>query len=149
MNLFQAREIASRAVTEKGLQDGRKYALIDGVLGERPNAWLFAFDSALFVETGAQRHRLLGNGPIYVDKRNGTVTFLGTYGSTSQVVDDFERRHGVLVHPEPDSVANPIANSRDAVTGLSDDDPCGGGDSTCRAPGPDHVVRPVHMISTK
>ena len=49
------------------------FALLDSATAEVDVGWVFFFQSARNVETGNERDALAGNGPMLVDRRDGSL----------------------------------------------------------------------------
>lgn len=58
---------------------------------ERPFGWVFFYNSKKYIETGAFRHRLAGNGPVIVNKETRGVEFYGARKPVQEVIEDYER----------------------------------------------------------
>jgi hypothetical protein len=56
---------------------------------EFSNGWVFVYESRRYVETGDFNERLVGNGPIVIDKDSGEMTFLGTHASVSELLAEY------------------------------------------------------------
>jgi hypothetical protein len=69
----EARAKASKLVDEWGAKAGMEFAIDDEYSHEESWCWVFAFNSRIFLETGAESWALTGNGPIVVEKESGTV----------------------------------------------------------------------------
>lgn len=61
---------------------------------EKPFGWVFFYNSKKFVETGEFRYRLAGNGPVIVNKHNGSVDFFGGAKPSQVIVADYEEEFG-------------------------------------------------------
>lgn len=59
---------------------------------EKPFGWVFFYNSKRFVETGESRYRLAGNGPIIVNKHNGSVEFFGSAKPPQDIVMEYEQK---------------------------------------------------------
>jgi len=59
---------------------------------EKPFGWVFFYNSKRYVETGEFRYRLAGNGPIIVNKHNGSVKFFGTNKPPQELVEEYEQK---------------------------------------------------------
>ena len=59
---------------------------------EKPFGWVFFYNSKRYVETGEFRYRLAGNGPVIVNKHNGSVEFFGTNKPPQEIVEEYEKK---------------------------------------------------------
>jgi hypothetical protein len=59
---------------------------------EKPFGWVFFYNSKRFVETGESRYRLAGNGPVIVNKHNGSVEFFGSAKPLQEIVTEYEQK---------------------------------------------------------
>ena len=89
----EALKLAMSRVHELGA-GGEEFALALDRTIERDRCYVFFYNTKRFLETGENRYRLAGNGPILVSKYDG---YLQAYGSNRPVevfVSDFERQIG-------------------------------------------------------
>lgn len=61
---------------------------------ERPFGWVFFYDSKRHVETGDFRDALLGNAPLIVDRRDGSVHITGTANTVDYYIAEYEKNQG-------------------------------------------------------
>jgi Immunity protein 35 len=66
------------------------FVIIENRTTERSFGWIFFCNSRKFLETGLPRYRLAGNGPIIVNKIDGTVRLCGAGQSLEEVIRDYE-----------------------------------------------------------
>jgi hypothetical protein len=59
---------------------------------ERPFGWVFFYNSKRFLDTGESRYRLAGNGPVIVNKQNGSVEFFGAGKPPQEIVAEYEQK---------------------------------------------------------
>jgi hypothetical protein len=59
---------------------------------EKSFGWVFFYNSKKFLETGEFRQRLAGNGPVIVNKHNGSIEFFGTNKPPQEIVEEYEKR---------------------------------------------------------
>ena len=64
----------------------------DGETIEKPFGWVFFYDTKRCLDTGEFRFGLVGNGPVMVNKYDGTVTFYGTGQPLEYYIEDYERK---------------------------------------------------------
>jgi hypothetical protein len=86
----EALEIVSKKLQEMRPSD--PFVVVEKSTIERPFGWVFFYNSKKFVETGEFGDRLLGNGPVIVNKHNGSVEFLGSSRPPLEFVEEYERR---------------------------------------------------------
>ena len=68
------------------------FVIIEDYTIERPFGWVFFYNSKKFLETGIFRYRLLGNGPIIVNKATGTIESCGTGETTEETIENYEKK---------------------------------------------------------
>jgi secreted PhoX family phosphatase len=59
---------------------------------EKAFGWIFFYNTKEFRDTGNFSSRLVGNGPVMVNKYDGNVTFYGTGESLEHYIEDYERK---------------------------------------------------------
>ena len=59
---------------------------------EKPFGWVFFYNSKRFVETGQSRYQLAGNGPVIVNKHDGSVKFFGAGRPPLEIVAQNEQK---------------------------------------------------------
>ena len=59
---------------------------------EKPYGWVFYFDSKAYLETGVVSHALAGNGPMIVNRHDGSIAELGTALPTHIYIAEYESR---------------------------------------------------------
>lgn len=82
LTLEQAREIASRKLDE--IAGGIELRILDETVQDLGEGWLFGYQSAKFLETGAFADSLVGNVPLFVTKGDGRTFFLSHHRSLSE-----------------------------------------------------------------
>jgi immunity protein 35 of polymorphic toxin system len=60
------------------VEDGDDLVLLEKETLERPFGWVFFYNSKRFVDTHDDRYALIGNGPLIVDRLDGSVHLTGT-----------------------------------------------------------------------
>jgi len=58
---------------------------------ERPFGWIFFYNSRAFIESGRPEDAVIGNGPVVVDRRDGSVHVTGSTASFERFLDDYVR----------------------------------------------------------
>src|SRR2546423_582937 len=76
-------------------------ALAEDRVLERPFGWIFFYNSRQFLETGDDRHALLGNAPFIVDRRDGSVHATGTGRPLQHYIERYERERPPDPAPSP------------------------------------------------
>ena len=59
---------------------------------ERPEGWVFYYDSRGFLETGDVNSMLMGNAPIFVDRQNGEANVINGALPVDQALERLHRR---------------------------------------------------------
>jgi hypothetical protein len=68
------------------------FVVVDADTIERPFGWVFFYNSKKFLETGTFSYRLAGNGPVIVNKHDGTIEFFGAFKPPTEFISEYERR---------------------------------------------------------
>jgi hypothetical protein len=93
----KAAQLAADHVKKLNAGCAEEFALAADRMIERDQCFVFFYNTKRFLETGDNRYRLAGNGPILVSKRDG---YLHAYGSNRPVevfIADFERQIAAVV----------------------------------------------------
>ena len=67
------------------------FVVVESQIIEKPYGWVFFYNSKSFVETGLLQYTLAGNGPVIVNKYDGTVQFLGSSEAQLEVLGEYDR----------------------------------------------------------
>jgi hypothetical protein len=59
----------------------------------KPYGWIFFYNSKRYMETGSPLDALGGNGPIVVERTDGTLHQLGSAQQPDASIAEFERAH--------------------------------------------------------
>ncbi|MBF9069207.1 YrhB domain-containing protein [Streptacidiphilus fuscans] len=88
----QAREIADRFIAEANARPryGDDELVITG-FAEHRFGWSFSYQSSRWVETGDIQHLLIGQGPVVIDRRDGSVHAFGSATPDADVARFQER----------------------------------------------------------
>jgi hypothetical protein len=70
---------------------GTPFAIVESHTIEKPYGWIFFYQSKKFLETGLNQDKLAGNGPIIVNKYDGTLEFLGPL-TTWELIAEYESK---------------------------------------------------------
>lgn len=66
--------------------------LIESKTVEREFGWVFVYAPERFLETRDPRHLVPGDGPLVVQRDDGSTVFLGTSVPPDAAIREFERR---------------------------------------------------------
>jgi hypothetical protein len=69
--------------------DQIEFVIVDTI--ERPWGWVFVYDSADHVRSGADEDMVLGNAPILVERKSGRLFVTGTAESTEHYIALYEQ----------------------------------------------------------
>jgi len=89
LTIEEARILAIEKLTEIQSQTTIKLVLLENKTIEFKYGWVFFFHSEEFVKTGNIDFMIAGNGPIVIDKYNGTVDRFGTARETSFYIQKY------------------------------------------------------------
>ena len=70
--------------------DGDELIVVDEATIEKDYGWVFFYTSRRFLETGDICYMVAGNGPIIVDRQNGTMIQLGTALPVKEYIEEYE-----------------------------------------------------------
>lgn len=86
-----ARAIAIEYISGLKWPGIREMALYDGAVMERSFGWVFFYNSKSFIESGDPLQAAIGNSPIIVDRRDGSVHVTGTAGPLERYLEKYEQ----------------------------------------------------------
>ena len=86
----EALEIVSKRLRQ--MSPDNDFVVVERHTIEKSFGWVFFYNSRKFVETGAFRYRLAGNGPVIVNKHSGSVDFFGSNMSPLKIIEEYERK---------------------------------------------------------
>ena len=92
MTQAQAREAVMVELQKKHGFVEYDYVVADEYTIERPSGWVFFYTSRRYLETRNLGFLLVGNGPVYVSKSDGSIAFLGTAGDVERNIEEYESR---------------------------------------------------------
>jgi len=95
----QATAIAREALARLPQPKGDQLVLVETATIERPFGWVFCYNSKKYLETGDDRHALLGNAPLIVDREDGSVHATGTARPVQYYIHEYEHKKGL--RPDP------------------------------------------------
>jgi hypothetical protein len=87
----EALELVSNKLQNMSTSDD-PFAIVDAETIEKPFGWVFFYNSQKYLETGEFSYRLAGNGPVIVNKHNGSVEFFGASRPPLEIVEEYERK---------------------------------------------------------
>jgi hypothetical protein len=70
---------------------GAPFAIVESHTIEKPYGWIFFYQSKKFLQTGLDQDKLAGNGPIIVNKYEGTIEFLGS-PTTWELITEYDNK---------------------------------------------------------
>jgi hypothetical protein len=89
MTKAEALDFVSKKLGAKSTDDD-SHIVNDAWTLEKPFGWIFFYNSKKFLETGEFRYRLAGNGPVIVNKFDGSIQFLGSSPSELLLLEKYE-----------------------------------------------------------
>ena len=89
----EAMELVSKRLKQMGTPDD-PFVVDDAETIVRPFGWVFFYNSKVFLETGAFSYRLAGNGPVIVNKHDGSVEFYGASKPVDVLIAEYESKLG-------------------------------------------------------
>ncbi len=91
INAQTARGMARHQVATMAVDLGLDLVLQPEKTMETDVGWVFFYNSRQFVETGDEKHALIGNAPLLIDGRTGSLHLLGTERPVEAYLDDYRR----------------------------------------------------------
>ena len=88
-----AKALVSKKLAERSPADNPS-VVVDKRTIERPFGWIFFYNSEKFIATGESMYRLAGNGPVFVNKRTGSIDFFGSVPTVDAILADYEKQLG-------------------------------------------------------
>ena len=85
--------VSSKLLQMSGPDD--PFVIVDAGTIEKPFGWVFFYNSQKFIETGDYRYQLAGNGPVIVNRSDGSVEFCGTSRAVDALIEEYERKRAV------------------------------------------------------
>jgi len=74
--------------------EGDEIVLLEAETLERSFGWVFFYTSRRYEETRSISDMLVGNAPLIVDRRDGTVHYTGTGRPVEFYLEQYEARRG-------------------------------------------------------
>ena len=84
LNAAESLAIAEQMLEKLRRDAGEEVMIKTAVTRETERSWVYFYNTRVFLETGSFSHALVGNGPIVVDKSDGTVR----WGRTDIPIED-------------------------------------------------------------
>ncbi len=91
ISLEEARQRVSRYLDRPDPYQTEQIEFVIVETMERPWGWVFVYDSAAHVRSGADDDMLLGNAPVLVERESGRLFVTGTAESTEHYMALFEQ----------------------------------------------------------
>ena len=92
MTKEQAQEAVATELRTRCQIPGDSFVIVEGLTIEKAFGWVFFYDSKKYLETRNINEAIAGNGPVFVNKHDGTIEFCGSYKSVQDFVSEFERK---------------------------------------------------------
>lgn len=92
LSFQQAREIAEKTIQNKHCDPDDMYIIVENIIIEKPYAWIFPYTSKRWLE-GDFNYAIGGNGPLFVDKRDGRISTFRTGLSIEGMIDEYEEEN--------------------------------------------------------
>lgn len=64
--------------------------VVDEITIEKPFGWVFSYNTKKFVDTGVSDYRIVGNGPIIVNKHTGAIKHCPSYKTVEESIKEYE-----------------------------------------------------------
>ena len=71
--------------------DDEPRIVVDSATIERPFSWVFFYNTKRYLETGDYRYQLAGNGPVMVNKHDGSIEFWVAWKPVDTLIEEYER----------------------------------------------------------
>jgi hypothetical protein len=86
----QALEIARKTVA--GIEGGSEYVILEDQTVEKPFGWVFSYAPKKYVETKDMKYLRPGDGPLVVQREDGTTFFVSTSVPPNVAIAEIELR---------------------------------------------------------
>ena len=84
-----AKKIVEEQINLSYTADGDELVVLEDETIQKEYGWIFFYTSRRFIETGDLNHMVVGNAPIIVNRRTGSLTWLGT----AEPLENYVRRY--------------------------------------------------------
>jgi CHASE2 domain-containing sensor protein len=88
-----ATDIARKYLAAKKASPNAVPSLQEALTIEKAFGWVFFYNSAKYLETGDDRYALIGNSPLIVDRRDGSLHVTGSAQPIDFYITEYERMH--------------------------------------------------------
>jgi hypothetical protein len=85
----RALEIARKAVDD--LKASQPFVIIENKTQTKDFGWVFFYTSKKFLETHDRKDLIPGNGPLVVDRLDGTIHFLSSSLPPNRAIEEYEK----------------------------------------------------------
>ena len=89
LSYSQALSIAEKEVIKLSMPDD-EYIIVEDQVVEMYWGWIFIYNSRHFIETGDDQYLLMGNAPIFVNKKTGQIHHTGTAHDIDYYIAEYE-----------------------------------------------------------
>ena len=89
----EAKEIAKNIIIEVCASVKEPIVLLENKTIEKEYAWIFFYNSEIFIEAGDVLHALGGNSPIFVSKKDGRVSKYSTGYTVEKMIEIHEEEN--------------------------------------------------------
>jgi hypothetical protein len=90
-----ARKLAEEYLSKKQTCPPTPLTILDGHTIEADFGWVFFWTSKQYIETGELRYALAGNGPLIVDRRDGSVHETSAAEPLEKVTERYRETHAL------------------------------------------------------
>src|SRR5262249_54996518 len=94
-NQKEARNLAEQLLSTLEGVPPTELVILDEHTIETDFGWVFFWSSKRYVETGESRYALAGNGPLIVDRRDGSIHKTSTSEPTDEIIERYRRGHAL------------------------------------------------------
>jgi hypothetical protein len=92
-NKQEARSLAEQHLCKLPVSPPMELVILDQHTIETDFGWVFFWNSKKYVEAGEYQYALAGNGPLIVDRRDGSIHETSTAEPVEEIVDRYRRTH--------------------------------------------------------
>lgn len=85
----QATEIARKTIAD--LKSGTEFVILEDKTVEKDFGWVFIYTPKKFMETKDRKYLVPGNGPLVVNRSDGSTRFLSTAAPPAKAIEEYER----------------------------------------------------------
>jgi len=90
ISLSQAQALAQTALNH----DDEDFVIVPGSTMEREFGWVFFYQSRRYLETGDLTERIVGNGPVIVNRITSQVTIFGSSQPIEHYIEKYQATLG-------------------------------------------------------